>query len=76
MTTRIWAGSNMTGTFSCYVDGSSGHLYDFNITVGPAGANQGDYQAKIEGASGFFNSSSFEVSEGAFLLTKYHYSML
>ncbi|MBW2019208.1 MAG: hypothetical protein JRI65_04210 [Deltaproteobacteria bacterium] len=56
-------GTDMTGTFSCDVNGSSGTISNFTMSVSGGGKS-----ASISGASGSFNSSSFDISGGTWEL--------
>lgn len=58
-------GIDMTGTFSCYVDGPASQIKNFYVEV--KSSNE-DYKAKIDytgvGVSGNFASSSFNINVG------------
>jgi len=52
-------GTDMTGTFSCEVNGTSGSISNFGLDV-----SGGAYSASISGAGGSFSGSSFGISGG------------
>ena len=57
-----YRGVEMTGTFSCYVNGPASQIENFTMNVQ---SSTGDYKAKIEygGVSGNFASSSFHLDD-------------